>query len=141
MPVVAFAATDICFMGRAKASVAFMTRVSSVRPDCRTRHPPTRNVPLCLDFTSSISRSNRITLLYPWYTLGFRSLLGALVPSLYCFLPIFFPSPARHAGFLHPFFVYCVRILSEHRLLRAAHIVHFALGVPTIIMQWGGLYD
>ena len=112
-----------------------------MRSPCRTRHPPTRNVPLCLDFTSSISRSNRITLLYPWYTLGFRSLLGALVPSLYCFLPFFFHSPARHAGFLHPFFVYCVRILSEHRLLRAAHIVHFALGVPTIIMQWGGLYD
>ena len=86
-------------------------------------------------------RTRRITLLYPCYTLSFRSLLGALVPSLYCFLPFFFHSPARHAGFLHPFFVYCVRILSEHRLLRAAHIVHFALGVPTIIMQWGGLYD
>ncbi len=61
-------------------------------------------------------RTRRITLLYPCYTLSFRSLLGALVPSLYCFLPFFFHSLARHAGFLHPFFVYCVRILSEHRL-------------------------
>ena len=38
-------------------------------------------------------RTRRITLLYPCYTLSFRSLLGALVPSLYCFLPFFFHSP------------------------------------------------
>ena len=71
-------------------------------------------------------RTRRIPLLYPCYTLGFRSLLGALVPSLYCFLPFFFHSPARHAG------LHCRLCLLRSDIIRTSapqsrpHIVHFS---------------
>ena len=60
-----------------------------MRSPCRTRHPPTRNVPLCLDFTSSISRSNRITLLYPWYTHSLSLVLALSVASYVLLSPLF----------------------------------------------------
>ena len=86
--------------------------------------PPTNNVPLCLDFTSLISRSNRIGLLNPWYTLSLSLVLAPSVANL-VLLPFFFHSPSCHAGFHRSFFVYCVRIVSEHRLPRAVCINQF----------------